>query len=163
MSLRGQAAVVGVATAGMGAAPGRTSIELLGEAAIAALRDAGVGLGEVDGVFAATGVHGLPALSVAEYLGLRPRYIEGTNIGGSSFENHLLQAAAALQAGLCDVALIAYGSNQRTAGGRLVSMSESQWHETPYKPRHPITGYAMAAARYMHHYGATRADLAAIA
>jgi acetyl-CoA acetyltransferase len=42
-------------------------------------------------------------------------------------------------------------------------MSESQWHETPYKPRHPITGYAMAAARYMHHYGATRADLAAVA
>jgi acetyl-CoA acetyltransferase len=162
-TLRGQAAIVGIATAGAGQAPGRMSIELLGEAAIAALRDAGIPLGEVDGVFAATGVHGLPALSVAEYLGLSPRYIEGTNIGGSSFENHLLQAAAALQAGLCEVALIAYGSNQRTAGGRLVSLSEPQWHETPYQPRHPITGYAMAAARYMYQYGATREDLAAVA
>ena len=117
----------------------------------------------MDGVFAATGVHGVPVLSVAEYLGLRPRYLEGTNVGGSSFEVHLLQAAAALQAGLCDVALIAYGSNQRTAGGRLVSMSEPQWHETPYRPRHPITGYAMAAARHMHQYGTTREDLAAVA
>jgi acetyl-CoA acetyltransferase len=162
-TLRGAAAIVGVATAGTGEAPGRTSIELLGEAAIAALRAAGGALSEVDGVFAATGVHGVPVLSVAEYLGLRPRYLEGTNVGGSSFEAHLLQAAAALQAGLCDVALIAYGSNQRTAGGRLVSMSEPQWHETPYRPRHPITGYAMAAARHMHQFGTTREDLAAVA
>jgi len=162
-SLRGAAAIVGVATAGTGEAPGRTAIELLGEAAIAALGEAGVALGEVDGVFAATGTHGVPVLSVAEYLGLRPRYLGGTNVGGSSFEVHLLQAAMALQAGLCDVALIAYGSNQRTAGGRLVSMSEPQWHETPYRPRNPITGYAMAAARYMHQYGATREDLAAVA
>jgi acetyl-CoA acetyltransferase len=162
-SLRGQAAIVGVATAGAGEAPGRTSIELLGEAAIAALRDAGIALSTVDGVFAATGVHGLPAMSVAEYLGLKPRYFEGTNVGGASFEVHLLQAAAALQTGLCDVALVAYGSNQRTAGGRLVSVSEPQWHETPYRPRHPITGYAMAAARYMDQYGATRQDLAAVA
>ena len=162
-ALRGAAAIVGVATAGTGEASGRSSIELLGEAAIAALGDAGVGLSEVDGVFAATGVHGVPVLSVAEYLGLRPRYLEGTNVGGSSFEVHLLQAAAALQTGLCDVALIAYGSNQRTAGGRLVSMSEPQWHESPYRPRHPITGYAMAAARHMHQYGTTREDLAAVA
>jgi acetyl-CoA acetyltransferase len=162
-SLRGQAAIVGVATAGTGEAPGRTSIELLDEAAIAAVRDAGVALADVDGVFAATGVHGVPALSVAEYLGLEPRYIEGTNVGGASFEIHLLQAAAALRAGLCNVALIAYGSNQRTAGGRLVSLSEPQWHETPYRPRHPITGYAMAAARHMHQYGTTREDLAAVA
>lgn len=162
-TLRGRAAIAGIATAGTGEAPGRTSIEILGEAAIAALADAGLSLTEVDGVFAATGVHGLPALSVAEYLGLKPRYIEGTNIGGSSFENYLLQAAAALDAGLCDVALIAYGSNQRTAGGKLVSMSEAQWHEAPYRPRHPITGYAMAAGRHMHQYGTTREDMAAVA
>jgi acetyl-CoA acetyltransferase len=67
----------------------------------------------------------------------------------------------ALETGLCDVALIAYGSNQRTAGGRLVSVSEPQWHEVPYKPRHPITGYAMAAARHMHQNGTTREQLAA--
>ncbi|BAQ49868.1 MULTISPECIES: acetyl-CoA acetyltransferase [Methylobacterium] len=161
--LRGRAAVVGIGTAGLGEAPGRSSIELLGEAALSALADAGLRLDEVDGIFAATGVHGLPALSAAEYLGIRPRVIEGTNVGGSSFEIHLLQAALALDAGLCDVALIAYGSNQRTAGGRLVSISEPQWHEAPYRPRHPITGYAMAAARHMYEFGTTREQLAAVA
>ena len=84
-TLRGQAAIVGIATAGVGEAPGRTSIELLGEAAIAALCDAGIALSSVDGVFAATGVHGLPAMSVAEYLGLTPRYFDGTNVGGASW------------------------------------------------------------------------------
>ncbi|KDB01682.1 thiolase, partial [Defluviimonas sp. 20V17] len=98
-----------------------------------------------------------------EYLGLKPKFFDSTNVGGSSFEMHLLQATLALEAGLCDTALICYGSNQRTAGGRLVSMSEPQWHETPYHPRHPITGYALATARHMYQYGTTREDLADVA
>jgi hypothetical protein len=69
-SLRGRAAIAGIGTAGTGEAPGRSSIELLGEAAIAAIADAGLKLSDVDGIFAATGVHGLPALSAAEYLAL---------------------------------------------------------------------------------------------
>ncbi len=100
---------------------------------------------------------------MAEYLGLKPRFFDGTNVGGSSFEAHLLHAALALDAGLCDAALICYGSNQRTAGGRLVSMSEPQVHEVPYKPRHPITAYALAASRHMHRFGTTREMLAEVA
>ena len=76
---------------------------------------------------------------------------------------HLLQAALALEAGICNAVLICYGSNQRTAGGRLVSMSEAQWHEAPYRPRHPITAYALAAQRHMHEFGTTREMLADIA
>jgi len=76
---------------------------------------------------------------------------------------HLLQAALALDQGLCDAALICYGSNQRTAGGRLVSMSEPQWHETPYRPRHPITASALVAGRHMHQFGTTREMLADVA
>jgi acetyl-CoA acetyltransferase len=161
--LRGKAAIVGMATAGVGEAPGFSAIELLGQAAVAAVADAGLTLGEVDGVFAATSGHAFPTMSVTEYLGLAPRFFDGTNVGGSSFELHLLQATMALEAGLCDVALIAYGSNQRTAGGRLVSMSEPQWHETPYRPRHPITAYALAASRHMHEFGTTRDNLADVA
>ena len=161
--LRGRTAVVGVGTAGTGEAPGRSAIELLGEASLAAVADAGLTLGEIDGLFAATAAHGFPATSAAEYLGIRPRFFGGTNVGGSSFEMHLLQAALALDARLCDAALICYGSNQRTAGGRLVSMSEPQWHEAPYKPRSPVTGYALAASRHMHAFGTTREMLADVA
>ncbi|MEL7559280.1 thiolase [Stutzerimonas chloritidismutans] len=162
-TLRGKTAIVGIGSAGIGAAPGFSAIELLGQASLAAIADAGLSLGDIDGIFAATSSHAFPTLSVAEYLGIRPSFFDGTNVGGSSFEMHLLQATLALEAGLCNAALICYGSNQRTAGGRLVSMSEPQWHETPYKPRHPITAYALAASRYMHQYGVTREDLAEVA
>ena len=161
--IRGRAAVVGVGTAGMGAAPGWSATELMAQAALAAVADAGLKLHQIDGLFAATSTHAFPTLTVAEHLGLRPRFFDGTNVGGSSFEMHLLQAALALEAGLCDAALICYGSNQRTAGGKLVSMSEPVWHETPYRPRHPITAYALAAARHMHQYGTTRENLADVA
>jgi acetyl-CoA acetyltransferase len=136
---------------------------LLAEASLAAIADAGLGLPDIDAIFAATSTHAFPTISVAEYLGIRPKFFDGTNIGGSSFEMHLLQAALALDAGLCDAALICYGSNQRTAGGRLVSMSEAQWAEAPYKPRHPITAYALAASRHMHQFGTTREMLADVA
>ncbi|MBB1499496.1 thiolase [Paracoccus sp. MC1862] len=161
--IKGRTAIAGMATAGVGEAPGFTAMELLGQAAVAAVADAGLTLKDVDAVFAATSSHAFPSMSVVEYLGLRPKYFDSTNVGGSSFEIHLLQAALATEAGLCEVALICYGSNQRTAGGRLVSMSEPQWHETPYNPRHPITAYALAASRHMHEYGTTREQLADVA
>ncbi|MBB1492847.1 thiolase [Paracoccus sp. MC1854] len=161
--IKGRTAIAGMATAGVGEAPGFTAMELLGQAAVAAVADAGLTLKDVDAVFAATSSHAFPSMSVVEYLGLRPKYFDSTNVGGSSFEIHLLQAALAIEAGLCEVALICYGSNQRTAGGRLVSMSEPQWHETPYNPRHPITAYALAASRHMHEYGTTREQLADVA
>ncbi|WP_102225170.1 thiolase [Acidimangrovimonas sediminis] len=162
-SLRGKTAIVGMGTAGMGEAPGFSAMELLGLSVHAALDDCGLKLGDIDAVFAATSSHAFASMSVVEYLGLKPKFFDSTNVGGSSFEMHLLQATLALEAGLCDTALICYGSNQRTAGGRLVSMSEPQWHETPYHPRHPITAYALATARHMHQYGTTREDLADVA
>ncbi len=104
---------------------GRTAIELLGEASLAAIADAGLELKDIDGLCAATSTHAFPTVSVCEYLGIKPVFFDGTNIGGSSFEMHLMQAALALDAGLlCNAVLICYGSNQRTAGGRLVSLSE---------------------------------------
>ena len=162
-ALGGRTAVVGIGTTGMGEAPGWSATELMAQAAGMAIADAGLTLRDIDGLFAATSTHAFPTLSVAEHLGLKPRFFDGTNVGGSSFEMHLLQAALALEAGLCDAALICYGSNQRTAGGRLVSMSEPVWHETPYRPRHPITAYALATARHMHQFGTTREMLADVA
>ncbi len=162
-ALRRRTAIAGIATAGVGEAPGWSATELMAQAAVAAVADAGLALNAIDGLFAATSTHAFPTLTVAEHLGLKPRFFDGTNVGGSSFEMHLLQAALALDAGLCDAALICYGSNQRTAGGRLVSMSEPVWHEAPYRPRHPITAYALAAARHMHEYGTTRENLADVA
>jgi len=156
-------AITGIGSAGTGEAKGRTAMELLAEASLAAIADAGLKLADVDGIFAATSTHAFPAMSVAEYLGVNPTFFDGTNVGGASFEMHLLQAALALDAGLCNVALVCYGSNQRSAGGRLVSLSEPQRYEKPYGFRHPISAYALAASRHMYEFGTTREMLAEVA
>jgi len=162
-AIRGSVAVVGVGLAGLGEAPGRTAMEILAEACYRALADAGLRIRDVDGLLAVTAYHASPTLSAGEYLGIRPRFSDNNYIGGSSFVSHFLPAALALNAGLCDVALICYGSNQRTDVGRLKSKSEPQPYETPYQPHHPITSYALAAARHMYQYGTRREQLAEVA
>jgi len=164
MSLRGRAAIVGVAESDLGeVGPGFTPLDLIGQATSCALEDAGLEKEDVDGLFSASAYYHMPTLSVGEYLGIRPCYSDATNMGGSSFVSHLFHAAAAIDAGLCEVALIAYGSTQRSAGGRLVSGSETLPYEAPYKPRYPVSMYALAASRHMHEYGTTREQLAEVA
>ena len=161
--LRGAAAIVGVGLSGLPSAPERTAMEILAEAVHRALDDAGLKLGDIDGLFTGSSYHFLPSLSVAEYLGLKPKFQDTTMVGGSSFVGHLLNAALALHVGLCDVALICYGSNQGSGFGKLKTMSEAQPYEVPYEPRYPISSYALAAARHMHEYGTRREDLAEVA
>ncbi len=162
-SLKGSTAIAGVGLAGIGEAPGRTHLELMAEAVHGALADAGLQLADVDGLFTSNLVNFFPTLTVGEYLGIRPKYADGTNLGGSSFLAHAISATAALNAGLCDVALICYGSNQKTGAGKLVSGADLPLHEAQYKPRYPIVAYALAAARHMYQYGTSREQLAQVA
>lgn len=161
--LRGAAAIVGASLSGVPMAPGRSALEILGEAVHGALADAGLKLSDVDGLFTGSSYHFLAGLSVAEYLGIHPKFCEATMVGGSSYVSHLLTAAMALHTGQCEVALICYGSNQGSGFGKLKSMAETPLYEAPYEPRYPISSYALAAARHMHQYGSTREDLAHIA
>jgi len=161
--LRGSAAIVGTGMAGIGEAPGRTHLELLAEATAKALDDAGLKLADVDGLFTANLVNFFPTLTVGEYLGLKPKIAESTNLGGASFIDYALKAAMAIRAGLCDVALICYGSNSRTGAGRHTTSAEMPIHEGAYKPRFPVAAYALAAARHMYQYRTTREDLARVA
>lgn len=162
-TVRGSSAIVGVGTTPGWNSPGFSALDQLGVAVQAAADDAGIRVDEIDGLFTSTLTHFMPALSVAEYLGIQPSYMDGTNIGGSSFLAHLLSASMALQAGLCRVACICYGSNQLSAGGKLNTLTEPSPWELPYSPRNPISGYALATARHMHQYGTTREHLAHVA
>ena len=161
--LRGKSAIVGTGHAGFGEAHGLTAYDVMAQSALAALGDAGLKISDVDGLFCTMMEDSMPALMAAEYLGIQPRFVDGTMLGGSSFVNYLTSATIALEAGLCDVALIVYGSNQRTASGKLVTASRPPAYEAPYNPRYPISAYAMAAARHMHEYGTTREQLADVA
>lgn len=161
--LRGTAAITGIGTTDGWLSPGLNSMDQMAVAVSRACDDAGIALPEIDGLFCATLTEFLPALSAAEYLGLQPKVFNGSNIGGSSFVAHLEHAVLALQAGLCEVACVCYGSNQRSAGGKLATMTEPSRWELPFRPRNPVSGYALAAARHFHDYGTTREQLAAVA
>lgn len=161
--LRGKAAIVGAGLFNVGVIPGFSALENSAGAAIRAIADAGLQVSDIDAVFSASSSHAFPTMSVCEYLGLKPTFIGGPNTGGSSFEMHVVEAAMALEAGLCNAALICFGHNQGSMGKRLVSMAEPQWQETPYRFRMPISGYGLVAARHFHQYGTTREMLAEVA
>ena len=163
MTLRGAIAAVGVGTTPAWNTPGQTSLDQLAVAVSAAAADAGIAVSDIDGIFTTTLQQFMPAMSVPEYLGLKVNVLDGTNIGGSSFVAHLVPAMLSLSAGLCEIACVCYGSNQRSAGGKLMTLSEPMTFEAPYKPRSPIGAYAMAAARHMYEYGTTRRQLAEVA
>jgi acetyl-CoA acetyltransferase len=161
---RGRTAIVGAATFGIGEAPGYSATELLAKAALLAIADAGLAVSDIDAIFSMLPQDPFCAMTVPEYLGVRPKLVESTRTGGSSFQIQAMWAALALDAGLCDAVLICYGSNQRSATGGLVASGGQPFpYESVYKPRNPPTSYALAAARHMHEYGTTREHLAEVA
>lgn len=160
---RGQTAIVGAATFGMGEAPGLDSIDLAVGASLRALQMANLQPKDVDGVFVCLPSDFLSGLSVSEYLGIQPRFTDNNRTGGSAFLTHMQTAALALSAGQCDVALVCYGSNQRTGAGKLVSAQKPAYFESLYKPVMPVSAYALAASRHMHEFGTTREQLATVA
>lgn len=160
---RGRTAIVGAATFGQGKAPGYEASDLAAIASAMALEDAGLSLADVDGLFFCHPTDTMGGLSFAQYLGIRPNVTDNNRTGGSAFQTYVEHAAYLLDAGAIDCALIAYGSNQATATGKLVSTVQPMRYEAPYRPLNPVSSYALAAARYMHQYGATREQLGEVA
>jgi acetyl-CoA acetyltransferase len=137
--------------------------DLMAQGVKRALDDCGLGLKDVDGLFSATTQSRLSVLALAEYLGINPPFLGSTIVGGSSFEYHVAHAVGAIALGLCNVAVIAYGSTQRSVGRKQASVREVNPYETPFKPFMPSSAYALAASRHMHEFGTTREQLAAVA
>ena len=161
---RGSVAVVGVAESELGqVAPGTTPLDLMAQGVVRALADCGLRLSDVDGLFAASTQLRFTTTALAEYLGIVPRYQDSTQIGGSSFMSHVTHAMAAIEQGLCEVAVIAYGSTQRSLSRATASPREFNPYESPYRPMLPVSAYAMAASRHMHQYGTTIEQLAEVA
>src|SRR5258708_21849561 len=84
-------------------------------------------------------------------------------LGGSLLRFYVGRGQAGLQVGLGKIAIIAYGSTQRTIGRRQASVREYNPYETPFRPFLPSTAYALAASRHMHEFGTTHEQLAAVA
>ena len=163
MSISGKVAIVGAAESDVWESQGRSPLGLMGQAVKRALDDAGLTKDDVDGLFTASSYYYMPVLNLGEYLKIFPRYADSSTIGGCSFVSHIQHAAAAIEAGLCEVAVITYGSTQRSDRGKLVSMSEWLAYEEPYGLQHPISSFGLIAQRHMAQYGTTSEQLAEIA
>ena len=167
--LRGRIAIVGVGTAGCGEAHGMSDLEILSLAAKTAVEDAGLSMKDMDGLCTANLNAAMWPLNVVECLGIRPKFVEGTNIGGAAFVAHQLPAMLALDAGVCDAVLVCYGSTQRTAAfgrkerGAARILLDPDPFQSPYQPFNPPSSYALIAARHMYQYGTTRRHLAEVA
>jgi len=159
--------IVGAAETPLGKVTDQSEFSMVGLAAREALGEAGLGFRDVDALFTNyMGEEG--SVQLGEYLGIRPRYAESSDMGGASFEFFVHHAMAAIAAGRCEVALIGYASRQRSRRNRKRSAtaldgSLSAQFETPYGIHFPIGHYALSAARYMHQYGARLEHLAEIA
>lgn len=160
---RGKTAIVACATYGIGESPGLSSLDLAVRASVQALGNVGLTPADVDGLFIGLPDDFVSGLSFTEYLGISPRLTDNNRTGGSSFLTHAIHAALALEAGLCDVALIAYGSNQRSGAGKLVSSMRPSPYEGAYKLARPVGAYALAASRYAAQYGLKKEQLGAVA
>ncbi|MCZ1000290.1 acetyl-CoA acetyltransferase [Streptomyces mirabilis] len=161
-------AVVGVSLSDCGRVDDATPYALHAQAARRALTDAGMDRSLVDG-FASAGLGTLPPVEVAEYLGLRPTWVDSTAVGGSTWEVMAAHATNAIAAGHAEAVLLVYGSTARAdikASRRTGNLSFGArgplQFEVPYGHT-LIAKYAMAARRHMHTYGTTLEQLASVA
>jgi acetyl-CoA acetyltransferase len=162
--VRGEIAIVGAAESDLGkVADGLTPEDLMAQASLRALEECGLGVEDVDGLFAASTQLNWASISLGEALGVRPRYSDSTMIGGASPLAHLHHARCAIAAGDCEVALICHGSTQRSVGRATASVQEREPTEAPYDPPLPVAAYALVASRHMHLYGTTSEQLAQVA
>ncbi len=168
--LRGATAIVGVADAADSSGQlADYGPELEMRIAAEALADAGLSPDQVDGLAVAGGA--MSPLLMAQRLGIRPRWVDSTHVGGSSFELHVEHAAAALAAGLCDTVLIVYVNTPKGDRKRVGAMRgdasaygpEFAEFEAPYGILMPLGPYALAAQRHMSVYGTSPEQLARIA
>jgi acetyl-CoA acetyltransferase len=161
-------AIAGVALSVVGRVDNKNAYELMAQASRRALAEAGLRPQDVDGL-ASTGQGTLPPTDVGEYLGLKPRWIDSTSVGGASWEVMLAHATDAIAAGHADVVLLTYGSTARADIRKGLRGSNINWGsrgplqwDAPYGHT-LISKYAMAARRHMHEYGTTIEQLAEVA
>lgn len=163
MTLAGSIAVIGAAeSTRIGVVPEMSQIALHADAALNAIADSGLSLSDIDGIACA----GDSPEFVADYLGIKPVWADGTSVGGCSFMVHLRHAMAALHSGMCNAVLLTHGQSGRSNIGRTRPSHRSDslngQFEEPYGTVGPPSILPIPLMRYMHTYGLTHEQLAMV-
>ena len=159
-------AIVGASeTTELGRIPNLSQLQLHADAALNAMADARIKPSDIDGVATA----GASPTEIVHYLGIEPRWADGTSVGGCSFMLHVRHAVAAIEAGHCNTVLITHGESGRSGVGRGGffggggGASLAGQFEMPYGPNGPTTMFTIGVLRYMKEYGLTHEQLASVA
>jgi acetyl-CoA C-acetyltransferase len=165
MSIKGKAYIVGAYEHPLRKAPDKSVAQLHAEVAKGAIEDAGLTKNDVDAYFCAGDAPGANVWSMANYMGLKLRHVDSTDMGGCSYLVHVAHAAEAIAMGKCNVALITLAGRPNSEGSsgtqvrdRGVNLPDAPY-EMPYSPV-TVNLYAMVAMRHMYEYGTTSAQLA---
>lgn len=170
MSKPPNARITGVANTDVGELPGSSSMGLHSQASLAAIADAGLRLSDIDGVLCAYSLaepHPMLASVFCEFMGIHPPFCSAMQAGGATGVILVQQAAALVASGQCRHVLCVTGDNRLSGmsrDGAVAALSEfgHAQFERPYGISIPAS-YALVAQRYLHEYGATLEQLAAIA
>src|SRR5271154_2281720 len=165
MSIKGKAYIVGAYEHPTRKATDKSVAQLHAEVAKGALEDAGLTKDDIDGYYCAGDAPGLGPLSMVDYMNLRLRHVDSTDVGGSSYLIHVSHAAQAIAAGKCKVALITLAGRPRSEGssGTVPRLGNSATPDVQFEYPYgvaTVNGYAMCAMRHMHEYGTTAEQLA---
>ena len=163
------AAIVGIHELASRRVDGLSKWQIKAECAARALADAGLTVADVDAVYDAGETGPMAGIAVPEYLGISPRLVDTTAVGGSSYEFHAAHAARDIAAGRARVALLTYGSTAKSESRAIGTGARPMGDpapganmEVPYGL--PLIGnYALVAQRHMHEYGTTPEQLAEVA
>ena len=149
MPTPGKVAIVGASemVSPEGVFPQYSQLGLHAEAAIRAMKDAGLKPSDIDGVACA----GASPTETAFYLGITPTYVDGTSVGGCSFMIHVRHAVAAIEAGLATTVLVTHGESGKSGIGR------GGW------PMGAPTSFTIPVMRYLKQYNVTEEQLAMVA
>lgn len=164
--MQGDVVIAGIGHTAFGKLPGRSTLSLNAEAVRNALTDAGIAKDRVDALYVKCPTSRFEMMygqKLAEALGMVPRIGGVWDQGGASNISMISQAAMAIQAGQCEVALVCLADNPATGSRHAYEKSYGDdgsalfgWFGTP-------AGYAMVAQRHMGQYGTTSDQLGAIA
>ncbi len=151
-------------TDAVGKLPDHSTLQLHIEGAVNAVADAGLTMRDIDGI--AT-VNAPGPVQVAHALGVTPRWMDGTGVGGTSFLLHVRHAAAAIRAGYATTVLITHGESGRSRVGAAPwprgGTSIPGQFEAPYGTTGPTSTFTIPLLRYMKEYGLTHEQLAYVA
>jgi acetyl-CoA acetyltransferase len=168
----GQAAIAGLGMTELGKVYGRSPRRLAADAVRLAVADAGLTLGDVDGLLVSHGMAGSPNIELAETLGLRDlRLLSHMNAFGATAGAMVSYAAMSVISGAASTVVCVFADAplrpERSAGSAYDRSAREYYGfggmTAALGFRSVNAFYALATRRHMAHYGTTSEQLGAIA